>query len=114
MTAKKPSTGCCRGCGRRLAWIEQRRQFGRLFLKGWPPERIKAVLPRCQKCTTRYLWEQDGDAQPEQAPDDVGTQARIDWKEVGYPPPGGIGSLRPTLWPSQFPSGIRADALQAP
>jgi hypothetical protein len=45
----------CQGCGFHVTWAEQRKQYGRLVRRGLPPERIKAILPRCQKCVTRAM-----------------------------------------------------------
>jgi hypothetical protein len=35
---------------------EQRRQFGRICAAGLGPEEAKALMPRCQRCTTTALW----------------------------------------------------------
>lgn len=45
----------CLGCGFRITWREQRRQFGRLLRLGRSKEEASALLPRCQKCVTAKL-----------------------------------------------------------
>ena len=51
-----PTTGKqCLRCGYRVTWAEQRRQYGRLIRRGKSDEEAKALMPRCQKCTTAAL-----------------------------------------------------------
>lgn len=47
----------CQGCGKGLSWSDRCRQFARLRSKGWAADLIKetSVLPRCQKCLTKWL-----------------------------------------------------------
>lgn len=47
----------CQDCGKRLTWDARRRQFARLVNKGWAADLIRStsVLPRCQKCLTKWL-----------------------------------------------------------
>ena len=49
----------CKGCGYPITWAEQRKQYGRLARRGMAPDDIKAVVPRCQKCVTRWLRENE-------------------------------------------------------
>jgi hypothetical protein len=49
----------CRGCGYRITWAEQRRQYARAIQRyGVTPEAAKELMPRCGKCLTRALAEQ--------------------------------------------------------
>jgi len=45
----------CRGCNHPITWEAQRRQYGRLVRRGFEPAEVKPILPRCQKCVTRWL-----------------------------------------------------------
>jgi hypothetical protein len=45
---------CKRPC---LTWADQRRQYGRVLRAGLTPKEAKALMPRCQKCTTKALRE---------------------------------------------------------
>jgi hypothetical protein len=47
--------GRCAGCKYKLTWAEQRKQFGRLLRLGKTQEQAKAIMPRCQTCTTRAI-----------------------------------------------------------
>ena len=49
----------CRDCRNPMTWAAQRVQYGRLIRRGLPPAQIKAILPRCQKCVTRWLRSQE-------------------------------------------------------
>jgi hypothetical protein len=54
VTLVTPPTGRCRGCDLPMTWAEQRRQFGRAIKTyGVDPEMVKALGPRCGKCTTK-------------------------------------------------------------
>jgi hypothetical protein len=47
---------CCLGCGFRLTWSEQRRQFARAIQKyGQTAEEAKKIMPRCGACLTDLL-----------------------------------------------------------
>lgn len=52
MTNPTPSKARCRRCGYRVTWAEQRKQYARMMQRGLPPHEAKALLPRCQTCTT--------------------------------------------------------------
>ena len=43
----------CARCDCLMSWDDQRRQFGRIARR-WGPDEAKALMPRCQKCTT--VW----------------------------------------------------------
>ena len=46
----------CQGCGYRITWAEQRRQFGRAIQRyGVTPEDAKKLMPRCEKCLTKIV-----------------------------------------------------------
>ena len=46
----------CQGCGYRITWADQRRQFGRAIRHGLTADEAKALMPRCQKCLTEKLF----------------------------------------------------------
>ena len=50
----------CKNCHWSMTWSEQRVQYGRLVRKGIKPENIKAIMPRCQKCVTKWMKENTG------------------------------------------------------
>jgi hypothetical protein len=50
-----PKSQRCRRCQQPVKWDDQRRQFARLMQNGLTKDQVKAVLPRCQKCTTLWL-----------------------------------------------------------
>lgn len=49
--------GKCKGCKRTITWADTKAQYGRLKRADIDEEIIKATLPRCQKCLTRWLKE---------------------------------------------------------
>lgn len=50
----EPNTIPCIAC-EQMTWREQRRQFARAIGAGLTPEEAKALMPRCQRCTTSAL-----------------------------------------------------------
>jgi hypothetical protein len=53
----------CRGCKWPITWSDQKRQYRRLLDRGLSPADAREAMPRCQKCVTRFLRENDDDSQ---------------------------------------------------
>jgi len=59
--AKDKAKQCLR-CRNLMTWAAQKVQFGRLRREGFSNEEINAITPRCQKCVTRFLRDEEGGA----------------------------------------------------
>ena len=53
--APRPARTPCVGCGCSLTWAQQRKQYGRLRKMGYDHDQASYAMPRCQKCTTKWL-----------------------------------------------------------
>lgn len=47
----------CKGCRKDMTWAAVKVQWGRLMKKGFAVAKVIPIMPRCQKCVTRYLRE---------------------------------------------------------
>jgi hypothetical protein len=48
----------CNGCSRLMTWDDHKKQFRRLLMRhGFTKEKVKEVMPKCEKCMTAYLDE---------------------------------------------------------
>ena len=52
----------CTGCDGTLTWASARVSYGRMLEHGLTVEEAKARSPRCARCTTTDLREQNTDA----------------------------------------------------
>jgi hypothetical protein len=46
----------CKDCKYAMTWASQRQQFGRLVKRGFSVDDTKQLMPRCQKCLTKLVW----------------------------------------------------------
>jgi hypothetical protein len=61
-TKRYPKKNKCNACRNPMTWAAVRVQYGRLLRRGFTEEQVKAVLPRCQTCVTRWLKSQEVNA----------------------------------------------------